>query len=147
MRFPSLKNFCKQISFRTWGEWTGDPNKYSQMKYSGGQSCWNGPSRSAMVSPKKMVLCSHIERVPAICNRVHSYSISPCRTPFWNKNLAASTKQWTAPEQKRCAHWDLETVSRRSRKLLGPESCFAFVVFTFKIKVSITLKTEQWSYQ
>lgn len=29
-----------------WGNWQDD---YSAMKYSGGQSCWNGPARSALV--------------------------------------------------------------------------------------------------
>ena len=39
----------------------------------------------------KMVLCPHLEYL--ICNHVHSYSISPCQTPFWNTILAAvSTK-------------------------------------------------------
>ena len=29
----------------------------------------------------------------------------------------------------------------------GPESCFVFAVFAFKIKVSIILKITQWNYQ
>eukprot|EP00794_Sanderia_malayensis_P007787 gene7787-8632_t len=32
-----------------WGEWQGNPDKYSEMKYKGGQSCWNGPDRSMTV--------------------------------------------------------------------------------------------------
>ena len=43
--YLSFKNFQN----RTWGSWTGDPNKYSRQKYSGGQGCWNGPDRSTEV--------------------------------------------------------------------------------------------------
>jgi len=33
-----------------WGEWMESTNsKYGKMKYSGGQQCWNGPARSAIV--------------------------------------------------------------------------------------------------
>lgn len=32
-----------------WAGWIG-PNKYDAMKYDGGQTCWNGPPRSAHVS-------------------------------------------------------------------------------------------------
>ena len=45
----------------------------------------------------KMVLCSHF-KYPT-CDYVHSYSITPCHTPFGNMSLAVSIKQWTAPEQ------------------------------------------------
>merc|ERR1712013_741079 len=33
-----------------WGSWTGpDDDKYSSMKFTGGQGCWNGPARSTIV--------------------------------------------------------------------------------------------------
>jgi len=33
-----------------WGEWTGpEGDKYSSMKFTGGQGCWNGPARSSLV--------------------------------------------------------------------------------------------------
>jgi len=33
--------------FSTWGNWE---DGFNAMKYSGGQGCWNGPARSALVS-------------------------------------------------------------------------------------------------
>ena len=34
----------------SWGEWTGpEGDKHSRMKFSGGQTCWNGPARSTEV--------------------------------------------------------------------------------------------------
>ena len=34
----------------SWGEWTGpEEDKYSSMKFTGGQTCWNGPARSSQV--------------------------------------------------------------------------------------------------
>jgi len=34
----------------SWSDWQGpQENRYSQMKFSGGQQCWNGPSRSATI--------------------------------------------------------------------------------------------------
>ncbi|KAK7041536.1 hypothetical protein SK128_025009, partial [Halocaridina rubra] len=33
-----------------WGDWSGpENNKYIKMKYTNGQACWNGPTRSADV--------------------------------------------------------------------------------------------------
>ena len=34
-----------------------------------------------------------------------------------------------------------------SRSFSGPQSCFVYTVFTFKIKVSIILTMMQWNYQ
>ena len=45
----------------------------------------------------KMALCSHLE-YPPICNRVHSYSLSPCETLFWNLSIARSTPHWLSQE-------------------------------------------------
>jgi len=34
----------------SWGEWTGpDHSRHSSMKFTGGQTCWNGPARSTAV--------------------------------------------------------------------------------------------------
>ena len=34
----------------SWGEWTGpEEDKHSRMKFSGGQTCWNGPARSTEI--------------------------------------------------------------------------------------------------
>ncbi|XP_037777317.1 glucosidase 2 subunit beta-like isoform X2 [Penaeus monodon] len=39
-----------EIRLGQWGEWSGpEEDKYSRMKYTGGQTCWNGPARSADV--------------------------------------------------------------------------------------------------
>jgi len=33
-----------------WGEWTGpDHDRHASMKFTGGQTCWNGPARSTLV--------------------------------------------------------------------------------------------------
>ncbi|XP_063607368.1 glucosidase 2 subunit beta-like isoform X1 [Penaeus indicus] len=39
-----------EIRLGQWGEWSGpEEDKYSRMKYTSGQTCWNGPARSADV--------------------------------------------------------------------------------------------------
>lgn len=42
--------------------------------------------------------CVHTLSNRYVKSCVHSYSLSPCRTPFWNMSLATNTKQWTAEE-------------------------------------------------
>ncbi|KAL0970499.1 hypothetical protein UPYG_G00242890 [Umbra pygmaea] len=39
-----------EMSLGKWGSWTGTPeNRYCQMKYEGGEPCWQGPSRNTVV--------------------------------------------------------------------------------------------------
>ena len=43
----------REVSLGVWGSWSGPPsNPYQAMKYEEGEKCWNGPSRSTLVSLK-----------------------------------------------------------------------------------------------
>ncbi|CAH1101825.1 unnamed protein product [Psylliodes chrysocephalus] len=44
------KSGAAETRLGSWGQWTGpDGNRYEQMTYDRGQSCWNGPTRSTIV--------------------------------------------------------------------------------------------------
>ena len=74
----------------------------------------------------KMV--SRVRRKHPICNCVHSYSISPCQTPFKNMSFATITKPWMATELTKTLHTVARcpllcpgTRSRPGRVYLGKE--------------------------
>ena len=87
------------------------------------------------------MLSSHLEY--PICDCVHSKSILPSQTPFWNMSLVARTKQWTAPElnknavhtRTRCPLCCLSTRSRPCTR--APAPCPNFSVGTWKKGVFI----------
>lgn len=78
----SAKSGGSEVLLGNWNEWTGsDNNKYSQMKFSGGSTCWNGPTRSSIVDLRcglenKLISVTEPRRceytmtfeTPAVCN-------------------------------------------------------------------------------
>ena len=51
-----MRIFCH---CRTWGEWSGNPKKYTEMKFTNGLGCWNGPNRSTKVQLSYTILSAH----------------------------------------------------------------------------------------
>ena len=48
--------------------------------------------------------CVHNLNTRYVTDCVHSYSISPCQTPFWNMSWAARAKQWNAQSLQKLLH-------------------------------------------
>ncbi len=82
-----------EITLGRWGEWSGPgDNKYSQMKLTKGQRCWNGPDRSltinfecgqqnAVLSTSEPSMCEYVMHftTPALCNKFYSFEDDPER--------------------------------------------------------------------
>ncbi|KAK0083151.1 hypothetical protein PV325_009236 [Microctonus aethiopoides] len=79
----SAKSGGSEVLLGQWNDWTGTEmnNKYSQMKFTGGATCWNGPTRSSTVDLRcglenKLVAVAEPRRceytmifeTPAVCN-------------------------------------------------------------------------------
>jgi protein kinase C substrate 80K-H len=57
------KNGGSFVNLGKWGSWSGpENNKYSEMLYEKGQSCWNGPARSAKV----IITCGTEHRITGV---------------------------------------------------------------------------------
>ena len=75
-----------EISLGRWGEWSGPPdNKYSQMKLTKGQRCWNGPDRSLTINFE----CGQEDKVlstsePSMCEYVMQFSTPARCTRFYD---------------------------------------------------------------
>lgn len=77
------KSGGSETSLGKWGQWSGPgDNKYSEMKYTGGLKCWNGPDRSCVVKltcgkENQLTAATEPERcvyefkmtTPALCNK------------------------------------------------------------------------------
>ncbi|XP_013192358.1 glucosidase 2 subunit beta [Amyelois transitella] len=44
------KNSGSEVGLGNWGEWAGEDNRYSAMRYTNGVACWNGPNRMTIVN-------------------------------------------------------------------------------------------------
>ena len=76
-----------ETSLGKWGEWAGpSDNKYSQMKMTKGQRCWNGPDRSLTVhfqcgqenqimSTSEPSMCEYVMyfKTPGICTTFYDF--------------------------------------------------------------------------
>ena len=81
-----------------------------------------------------------LRRVWGIKHITQSFPSSYAPWPNPNPNLILC---FPAPPRRGTRSLFLES----SRSFSGPQSCFVYTVFTFKIKVSIILTMMQWNYQ
>jgi len=78
------KNGGAETRLGGWGQWKGPENDlYSKMKYTGGQQCWNGPARSALVhlhcgTENKLTLVSEPNRCEY---EMHLFTPAACAQP------------------------------------------------------------------
>jgi len=56
---PIPKNGGAETRLGKWGQWT---DKYTEMLYDKGASCWNGPTRSARIS----LTCAPVNQITSV---------------------------------------------------------------------------------
>ncbi|RWS23055.1 glucosidase 2 subunit beta-like protein 1 [Leptotrombidium deliense] len=88
----SEEGATNEVSLGNWVRWSGpDDDKYSAMKFEGGQSCWNGPARSVQV----YFSCGETNHITGASEP------SRCEYRYDFETPAVCTKPFESPDEKR----------------------------------------------